>query len=323
MNELAKLLDSMLQREGLENNEYLLRNLTPNLLIPLSSLQKVEALIQYHSLQIIDALNQCRNCKLHKQHIQVLIQPKTTNIIINDIDSKNSDFKEQLIEKYLKNIDYEIQVNGYVKIIFKNFDDVQHIYQAYVEPENVFQSLIQSLKRGNNILQTPLQYQIKSHFKLYFLKGLDNRQLSYINQRQLLHFTKMDPYSHSFIVYRQNSYKIIEKYKINQKIHINLKKRQIIGNKIQHGQLHIMLQRVIQLIFYWRILQLDLMELLTVLLKKKQKRYLNQEFLDQKQYLVIQQKRRKIFSLQYKMVFRLHVQIQQMNLQKFKIQHLR
>ncbi|CAD8150165.1 unnamed protein product [Paramecium octaurelia] len=55
----------------------------------------------------------------------------------------------------------------------------------------------------------PQQLNLSSNqgFRLYFLKGCDNRQLNLSQQKEFLNYVKIDPYGHAFMIYNSNELK--------------------------------------------------------------------------------------------------------------------
>ncbi|CAD8137618.1 unnamed protein product [Paramecium pentaurelia] len=185
MTDLIKQLDGMFTREHLEKNKYLLKNLDPNLNLPIVALQKEYSLAKHSIEEILGALKQCKNCKLHEGYVTLLIPPHTKNIIINEISQTNADFKAYLIEKYLKNIECEIAFEGgCCRVTFKDdevglkfldqaVNDPKDPLKAYVEPENVYQSLTKTLG-FNNQAQYLYQYNNQMFQNLYIRKASDD-----------------------------------------------------------------------------------------------------------------------------------------------------
>ncbi|CAD8137590.1 unnamed protein product [Paramecium pentaurelia] len=104
---------------------------------------------------------------------------------------------------------------------------------------------------------------------------------------------------------------------------MNLKIRQINGNYLFLGSHLIKQLRAILLNLYYKISQMDYMELLIVHQKEKSKWQLNMEFLIRSLFIVIQLKRKKTYTLQKIKEFQQQVLIVLRNQSRSKRQHHR
>ncbi|CAK69987.1 unnamed protein product (macronuclear) [Paramecium tetraurelia] len=82
--------------------------------------------------------------------------------------------------------------------------------------QNISPACLQNQKNVPKVEQQTVPQQLNlnnnSAFRLYFLKGCDNRQLNLSQQKEFLNYVKIDPYGHSFMIYNSNELK----NKVNQ-----------------------------------------------------------------------------------------------------------
>ncbi|CAD8045762.1 unnamed protein product [Paramecium sonneborni] len=68
-------------------------------------------------------------------------------------------------------------------------------------------SFLLNTLNNHNRLTRSINQTTKYAFRLYFLKGCDNRQLTISQQREFLNYARIDPYDHSFMIYNPNELK--------------------------------------------------------------------------------------------------------------------
>ncbi|KAM3138189.1 hypothetical protein pb186bvf_009652 [Paramecium bursaria] len=180
MSELSQQIDNLLTREGLKSNKYLLKHIDQNLQLPIHILVKENSISKHSPEQIMNAIKSCKNCRINEPYVQVLIKPHTNNIVINEISTTQSDFKQFLHEHFLQGIEGTITFDGgCCKVTFKDDETgldfldracnhPQHPLKAYVEPENVYNSL--------NPDQHPYYYDNQMFQNLYIRKASDDHQ---------------------------------------------------------------------------------------------------------------------------------------------------